>query len=154
MSDMHSGLSWVPEWLKCLVTVIKVIFFVGLNPLELHVCRNTVQEWNCKRILSACEKKKKNKHLVTSFSSKNGIFLGMWFCAPPGCSGYIQFRLSTTTGYCLNDTKEKTCFLPRNGCPCDYTLYTNVTPLNLQSINCLMLWIKLAIIGLERWLSN
>lgn len=72
MSDMNSGLSWAPEWLKCSATVIKLMFSVGLNSPELRVCQNTVQEWNCMRILSVCEKTK--QAFVTSFSSKNRVF--------------------------------------------------------------------------------
>lgn len=54
------------------------------SKLGVVVGRDTDQEQRCIRILCACEK---NKSLVTSISSKHGIFLGMCFHVPPRCSG-------------------------------------------------------------------
>lgn len=111
------------------------------------MCQNTVQEWSCvRRYLNACEKSTGNQEPVASVSLKHGTALRLSFCATPSVSDRIELtRLVTTIDYCY-------VFICLHGKPCFYhgqlalstVHFTYRTPLNPQSINCLIPWIKRA----------
>lgn len=118
-------------------------------------CCDTVQEWSHVRmILSTCGNTpiKQDNSLVSSVSLRHGIVLGA-FSAPPRCSkseftsvylwwlvDVIQFFVSiekhvlATCGLCL---WLYTAWI--------HEYFTQVAFLNLQSIDCLRLWVKMAI---------
>ena len=107
------------------------------------------QEWNhARRILSAGgETPRTRESCDLSLLKKQGIFLECDFVLLP----YVAERSEFTSEYslqpaiviCLYTPLWKNLVLLHVACPCDDTL-THVTPPNPQSINCLMLRIKLA----------
>lgn len=99
----------------------------------------------------------KTSVLYPQVFQKHRIILRLCFCVPPKYSRkrWVYFKLFITIGYCslflclYGNTmwlaQYMQCTLPAScGCPCDSTLYT-VSPFDSQRMNCLMLWIKLAI---------
>lgn len=118
---------------------------------HLH-CQNTVQEWRPVRILSACGKTlKKQEYCDLSFFKKFSwnVLLGTFHVQWIGVSlsVIIHFNWLLLLVYIFLGS---TCF-----CPMQLVLqeclaliivhYTHMTPVNPQSINCLMPQVKVAI---------
>lgn len=141
-----------------LIVIQKSIFF---SPLEDKHCWNMVQELShVRRILSACENGLRNKTWVLwpQFLQIKVLFLAYVSCFS---QVWIGGSLLQTLHYCLlllteglNDPVyslvEKHVFVMCGLSLWMYTAqthesFTHVIFLSPQSINCLMLWIKLAI---------
>ena len=110
--------------------------------INIYTCWSTVQGWSHVRILSACKKtpRKQDKSLVTSVSSKHRTIRGMCLCTLPMYSKYERVYFGC---YSCAFMKKTWFFLV--WLVLEIVHFIQVTLFNPQSINRLMLWIKMTV---------
>lgn len=114
--------------------------FLQLKQSSVCICRNTVQERSCVRILSACNSNRLRQQ--SQLLQSHGTALRSWLPAPPRRKVSL-LRMIRYTGYCylFICLYAKACL-----CHLRFALVTGhlCDSPHLQCISHLLLWIKLA----------